>query len=325
MAYLGLVLAIRLPFWNQAILGDDATYLTAAAHALVEPLHPNNTPFVFQGRELDLRGHPHGPMNAWVLAGLIAVAGDVKEIPFHAAYMVFSLIAVWAMWSLARRFSPQPLWATLLFIAVPVFVVNGNSLETDVPFLAFWMASVALFPRHRLLAAAARPGGAHLAYQAVFLTRSCWFTRGSIAGATRPRGRPRGSGVTFVAWQVFVRLSTGAIPATVLAGYLAAMDLSSGAQLAAPGAGFARWFLVFPLLLPGAFAGVAQAARARHAFSAGLDRAILRRRGGGLLCARRDTCFPSRRPSHCWPRAFARSGWPWDSRRNWRSAWGSPS
>jgi len=59
--------------------------------------------------------------------------------------MVFSLIAACAMWSLARRFSPHPLWAALLFIAVPAFVVNGNSLETDLPFLAFWMAAVALF------------------------------------------------------------------------------------------------------------------------------------------------------------------------------------
>ena len=75
------------------------------------------------------------------------VFGDVKEVPFHAAYIVFSLIAVWAMWSLARRFSERPLWATLLFIAVPAFVVNGSSLEADLPFLAFWMAAVALFCR----------------------------------------------------------------------------------------------------------------------------------------------------------------------------------
>src|SRR5271165_2928568 len=148
---LGLVLLIRVPFWNQAILGDDPTYLTAASHALIDPLHPDRTTIVFQGREYDMRGHPHGPLNAWVLAALLALTGGVKEIPFHAAYTIFSLIAVWAMWSLARRFSPQPLWATLLFIAVPVFVVNGNSLETDVPFVAFWLASVALFPRHRLL------------------------------------------------------------------------------------------------------------------------------------------------------------------------------
>ena len=60
----------------------------------------------------------------------------MKEVPFHAAYIVFSMIAVWAMWSLACRFSERPVWATLLFIAVPAFVVNGGSLEADLPFLA---------------------------------------------------------------------------------------------------------------------------------------------------------------------------------------------
>ena len=94
----------------------------------------------------------------------------MKEIPFHAAYIVFSLIAVWAMWSLARRFSERPVWATLLFIAVPAFVVNGGSLEADLPFLAFWMASIALFLSGRLvLAAFAMAAAAMMAYQAVFL------------------------------------------------------------------------------------------------------------------------------------------------------------
>ena len=123
---LGLVLLIRLPFLNQAIQGDDHIYLTEAAHALIDPLHPNNVKYVFMGDEVDLRGHSHPPGNAWPLAGLLLLFGDVKEVPFHAAYIVFSLIAVWAMWSLACRFSERPVWATLLFIAVPAFVVNGG-------------------------------------------------------------------------------------------------------------------------------------------------------------------------------------------------------
>jgi len=142
---LGLVLLLRLPFLNQAIQGDDHIYLTEAAHAQVEPLHPLHVKYVFLGDEVDLRGHSHPPLNAWALAGLIAVFGEVKEIPFHAAYLVFSLLAAWAMWSLARRFSPRPLWAALLFVVTPAFVVNGNSLEADLPFLALWMAATALF------------------------------------------------------------------------------------------------------------------------------------------------------------------------------------
>jgi len=142
---LAVALALRLPFLNQAIQGDEDVYLKEAAHALVDPLHPAHTTYVFRGVEVDLRGQTHPPLDGWVLAGLIAAVGDVQEAPFHAAYILFSLIAAAAMWSLARRFSPAPLWATLLFLAVPAFVVNGNSLETDVPFLAFWMSAVALY------------------------------------------------------------------------------------------------------------------------------------------------------------------------------------
>jgi len=248
---LGLVLLIRIPFWNQAILGDDATYLTAAAHALIEPLHPDNARIVFQGQEWDLRGHPHGPLNAWVLAGLIAVTGDVKEIPFHAAYTAFSLIAVCAMWSLARRFSPRPLWATLLFIAVPVFVVNGNSLETDVPFVAFWLAAVALFQHHRPLACFSMVLGALTSPQATFLTPILlvyvWLYCRRDVTAWLAALVPSAA---FVAWQLFARLSTGALPAQVLAGYLTHFDLwNPQARLALF---LHSWFLVFPALVPGA-------------------------------------------------------------------------
>src|SRR5690242_14568271 len=167
---LGLVVLLRLPFLNQAIQGDDHIYLTEAEHALVDPLHPNNTRYVFLGIDVDLRGHSHPPGNAWPLAALLAIFGHVKEIPFHAAYLVFSLISVWAVWSLAQRFTEHPVWATLLFIAVPAFVVNGNSLESDLPFLAFFLAAIACSSAGLLACSClAMAAAAMMAYQAVFL------------------------------------------------------------------------------------------------------------------------------------------------------------
>jgi len=252
----GLVLAIRIPFWNQAIQGDDPIYLHEAAHALIEPLHPDNTRYVFQGALVDLRGHPHGPMDAWMLAGLLAIFGDVREIPFHAAYTIFSLIAAASMWSLARRFSPHPLWASLLFLAVPVFVVNGNSLETDLPFLAFWMAAVALFPSHRLPACLFLVLAAMTASlpQAFLLTPILgawvWLFRRQDRSAWLAIFVPP---VTIVAWQLFERLSTGSLPAGLLSGYLTRFNLWDPKARAALLLHFC--FLVFPALLPGALAG----------------------------------------------------------------------
>ncbi|MFB3829666.1 MAG: hypothetical protein ACE15B_23040 [Bryobacteraceae bacterium] len=251
---LALVVLVRLPFLRQAIQGDDVYYLAAAQHAQIDPLHPNHVRYVFLGDEVDLRGHPHPPLNAWILAGLLAVAGDVYEVPFHAAYIAFSLIAMAAMWSLARRFSPRPLWAALLFLAVPAFVINGASLEADLPFLAFWMAAIALFTAGRyVLAVPAMALAALAAYQAVFLTpilavyvwlharrnRTAWLaTLAPLA--------------TLAAWQAFERLSTGALPAGVLNDYFRlygfqalAAKLTNAAALAI----HACW-MVFPALAP---------------------------------------------------------------------------
>jgi len=246
------VIAIRLPFLNQAIQGDDDTYLTEAAHALVDPLHPSNVQYVFQGREVDLRGHTHPPGNAWPLAALIPVWGDVREVPFHAAYLVWSLAAAWAMWSLALRFSPRPVWATLLFLATPAFVVNGNSLEADLPFLALWMTSIALFTARRtLLSVLSMALAAMFGYQAILLipilAAYLWIFRRRDRVAWFAIFTPL---VVIVAWQIFTRATTGAMPATVLAGYLTVLETLQAKARNALMLAIHACFLVFPLVLP---------------------------------------------------------------------------
>jgi len=250
---LAVVLAIRVPFWNQPVQGDDTAYLHQAAHAQIDPLHPDHTKYVFQGDEMDMRGHPHAPLDGWVLAGLLALFKDVKEVPFHAAYTVFSLIAAWAMWSLARRFSPQPLWATLSFISVPVFVVNGNSFETDVPFLALWMASIALFQWNRPLASiplalAAMTCTVPQAFLlAAILAIWVWLHRRRDLIAWAACFVPP---ATLVSWQLFERLSAGSLPAGVLVGYLNRFDIwNPKARIALV---MHACFLIFPPLLPAA-------------------------------------------------------------------------
>ena len=253
---LAVVLLIRLPFLNQAIQGDDVNYLALAEHALIDPLHPSHMQYVYQGDLVDARGHSHPPLNAWALALLLAAVGDIQEVPFHAAYLVFSLIAAAAMWSLARRFSPRPLWAVLLFLAVPAFVVNGNSLETDVPHLAFWMAAAALFCAGRWgLAAAAMALAAMTAYQAVFLTPILWvycwlYCRRNRAAWAATLAPP----AAILAYQLFERFSTGALPASVLAGYLHTYNFQALPDKLRNAAAIAvhACFLVFPALLPSA-------------------------------------------------------------------------
>ena len=259
-----LVVLLRVSFLNQAIQGDDYYYLAGAMHAQIDPAHPNHGSYVFHGQMVDMRGHPHPPLNMWILGALLALMGGIYEVPFHAACIVFSLIAALAMWSLARRFSSRPLWATLLFLTTPAFVVNGNSLESDVPFLAFWMGAAALFVR----AVDRRSAGllwasvvslalaALAAYQSVVLIpvlgcylvlrRRDWYA-GWLCLATPV--------VALGAWQLFERLAGGAMPAGVLAGYFESYGfqaLSNKLGNAAALTVHAAW-LVFPVLAVLAF------------------------------------------------------------------------
>jgi hypothetical protein len=252
---LALTVLLRLPFRNTPVQGDDHIYITEAQHALIDPLHPNNVKYIFIGDEVDLRGHSHPPGNAWFLAGLLAIFGDVRELPFHAAYIVFSLIAVASMWHIAVRFTNRPGWATLLFIAVPAFQVNGNSFESDLPFLAFWLAAIALFPRFPLLSALAMAGAAMTAYQAVFLIPVLgvyvWlFDRKNV----RRWLLLAAPAATVAVWQIFTRLTTGTAPASELAGYLISYKLLSRALSGAAMLLIHSWFIVFPALVPFAMA-----------------------------------------------------------------------
>jgi 4-amino-4-deoxy-L-arabinose transferase-like glycosyltransferase len=223
-----LVALIRLPFLWTPIQGDDPYYLFGAQQAQIDPWHPSHARYVFQGKEVDMRGHPHPPGNAWFLGGVLAALGDVREVPFHAAYLFWSLLAAAAAYSLARRFSSVPLWPTLLFLSTPAFVINGNSLESDLPFVALWLVSFALFIR-----AVDRGGGIALAAAAVALAAAGIFAYQALAAipilAFYLWQRRRewvaawavvlAPAVAIGGYQVFEKVSGGALPAQVLTGY----------------------------------------------------------------------------------------------------------
>ncbi len=249
------VFALRLPFLNQAMQGDDILYLTEAEHAQIDPLHPKHTGYVFMGRDIDMRGQSHPPLDAWFLALLLAVNKDVSEIPFHAAYILFSLIAAFSALALARRFSPHPLLATLLFLATPAFVINGTSLESDVPFVALWLLATALYiwavdrgSAPLLLASTLAMAFAALtAYQSILLVPILLLygrkSRSARIAAFTPLA-------LLIAWNIFERLSTGALPTGVLVNYMTTYGFQALAQKlksAVALTGHLAW-LVFPTL-----------------------------------------------------------------------------
>jgi hypothetical protein len=252
---LAAVLLLRLPFLNEAVQGDDTLFLASATHALIDPLHPNHTHYIFSfiGQTIDFRAYPHPLINQWVLAGLIAIFGSVKEVPFHAAYILFSLLAAFAMHSLARRFSPQPLWATLLFLVVPAFAVNGSSFESDVPHVALFVAGMAAFVvfERYWIAAIFLALASLTAVQAVVATPILlvylWINRKRSSAAIVTAFSPV---VALTAWETFERITGGVFPFLATAGYVRQQgwDAISAHLRSAAGLTTHLWFLIFPLL-----------------------------------------------------------------------------
>ena len=234
---LGLVALLRLPYLWFPVQGDDNFYLAMAQHALIDPVHPNNFKYVAEGAEVDLRGFPKPPGNAWILAGAVTAMGDIREPALHLLYAGFSLLALWAVWELALVFCARPHWAVAIFAAVPAFVINGNSLEADIPFLAFFLASMAFLvcaindeSRPALvLMAICGATAALIEYKAVALV--------PLGGLYIWRSKRRSWALAWLAvlapafvigaWQLFERFTTGAASAEVLAGYFQSRGLQS--------------------------------------------------------------------------------------------------
>jgi 4-amino-4-deoxy-L-arabinose transferase-like glycosyltransferase len=223
------VLLIRAPFLGIPAQWDDFNYLAAGEYTLTNPAHPGWFQFVFHGQQVDLRGHPHPPGVAWILAALMAVLGPFREVPFHAAFLVFSFAAAGGMYALARRLAPgRALSATLLFLAAPASFISGTSFESDMPLLAFWMASMAFFVegverrRAALLAASALAMGAAamVAYSAFLLSllgaAYLWTRRSRWPAAWAALLAPF---AVIAAYQLYERWTGGALPAGELLGH----------------------------------------------------------------------------------------------------------
>jgi len=252
-------LALRCAFLNQAIQGDDVYYLAGAEHALIDPLHPHHAHYAFDGEMRDMRGHPHPPLNTWILAGLLATFGDIYEPWFHAVYTLFSLIAVTAVWWMARRFRAPPTLTPLLVAVMPAFVISGSSLEADLPLLAFLLCGMAFFirgGRWMMASAVALALASMTGYQALLiapiLALYLWFNgnrrwRDWLVAAVPV--------LTIAGWQGYERITSGRLPLAVLHGYTSQYGFEGLEAKVRSGLALivhAGW-IVFPLLAVVAF------------------------------------------------------------------------
>lgn len=143
-----LTLFVNIPFLNQAFHIDDGLWLHMGEILREEPLHPfRKIDYNFFGERhtgnLTYLSHP--PFIPYFLGLIIRLFGRTPEIIFHSIYLIFPILAVVANYFLARKFLERPLLASLFLLFTPSFMVMTHTIMTDVPLLAFWLSSIALY------------------------------------------------------------------------------------------------------------------------------------------------------------------------------------
>ena len=138
---------MNLPFVDQAFHMDDGIYLLLAKNVVRNPWFPQDVPVRFEGffaPDLGSTEHPW-PLTVYLLALSARVGKGYSEVGLHLGFLVFPIGLACAMYFLARRFTGRPVLATLTLLTLPVVYVSSHTLMTDLPVLALWVASVALF------------------------------------------------------------------------------------------------------------------------------------------------------------------------------------
>ncbi|MFA6001190.1 MAG: glycosyltransferase family 39 protein [Thermoleophilia bacterium] len=143
---MALVLLFALPFINQAFHWDDRDYIEFAKVQARDITQTNLTDYSYRGQYF-IKGlrNPHAPLLTTYLSLLLRSGAQVSEPLFHAAYLIFPLIAALSMYALSRRFTRHPLIATLLLVSSPGFLIMSHNLMDNLPGVSLSLASAALF------------------------------------------------------------------------------------------------------------------------------------------------------------------------------------
>jgi 4-amino-4-deoxy-L-arabinose transferase-like glycosyltransferase len=141
-----VVLAGVIPFSSRAVFLDEHIFLQIAKSAQSHWLFPQETPGMFFGTPVaNFAAHTHPPVGEYYLAFIYALLGGFNEVSFRILFSVFAIIAVFAFYKLALRFTAEPLYLSLLFAVTPAFFVYAPTLMMDIPMLAFLLAGFASY------------------------------------------------------------------------------------------------------------------------------------------------------------------------------------
>lgn len=222
-----IVFACVVPFSSRAVFIDEHIYLRIAKTAQHNWLFPQDSPSVFFGlATTNDVAITHPPVGQYYLALEYLIFGRFSEVPFRLLFAVFPVVAVLALYSLARRFTKRPFLVALVFALSPAFFVISPTLMMDMPMIAFLLLGLVCYFAHL-------EGRRH----ALFAAAVCWILSGGTGyTALVPLGclflqmiltrRPMKellavvtTPIALAVWQLMMAVHYGSLPFTSTAGF----------------------------------------------------------------------------------------------------------
>lgn len=138
-------LLLSLLFVSQAFHIDDTYFILVARQILHDPLHPLSHEVNWNGvvmKAYDFSGSP--PLFEYYLALIIRLFGE-SEVALHLSIIPISMLAVFCIYMLGRRFTSHPLSAALLAFSTPAFYVMSHTVMLDLPMATIFFLAVTCF------------------------------------------------------------------------------------------------------------------------------------------------------------------------------------
>jgi len=142
----GSFLVLHIPFLSQAFIIDDGAFIDQALHILKNPAGPYSFDIHLEEVFNFFRYFANPPGFAYFLAAMIKFFGR-SEIALHSVCLIFSYIALLAMYALSQEITGRGLYGSLLLLVTPTFLLSSHTVMPDVPAMAFYILAIFLFLR----------------------------------------------------------------------------------------------------------------------------------------------------------------------------------
>ncbi len=140
-----LTLICLLPFYGKAFHIDDPMFLWPAQQIVKHPLDPYGFEVLWYMKPMLMSEVATNPPLASYYIAMVACVIGWSEKALHLAFLFPALAVVLGTYSLARRFTGNPLLAAAATLLTPGFLVSSTNVMCDTMMLAAWVLATLLW------------------------------------------------------------------------------------------------------------------------------------------------------------------------------------